>query len=99
MDLLSCLLDSVQCLETTLRNKSVGETTFRSGLAISEEWNGLLSNLTRTPLWTSGQCQKPIRKIANNKEIISTRRLHQIQSTHVLDEKETMILNRLQDNT
>ena len=50
MDLLSCLLGSVQCLETTLRNKSVGETTFRSGLAISEEWNGLLSNLTRTPL-------------------------------------------------
>ena len=24
MDLLSCLLGSVQCLETTLRNKSVG---------------------------------------------------------------------------
>ena len=67
MDLLSCLLGSVQCLETTLRNKSVGETTFRSGLAISEEWNGLLSNLTRTPLWTSGQCQKPIRKMAHNK--------------------------------
>ena len=37
-------------LKSTLRNKSVGESTFPSGLAISEEWNGLLSNVT-------GQCQ------------------------------------------
>ena len=66
MDLLSCLLGSVQCLETTLRNKSVGETTFRSGLAISEEWNGLLSNVT-----AQCQCrgQEPTRKTGHNGNI------------------------------
>ena len=58
-------------LKSTLRNKSVGESTFPSGLAISEEWNGLLSDVTgHWPLANAidcGQYQKPIRKMAHNK--------------------------------
>ena len=62
------------------------DSTFPSSLAISlsEEWNGLLSDVTRQCHGLACRCQNPIRKITHKR--FGAQCLHQIGSTDHLQE-------------